>query len=129
MNILPDLKYSRSDEWVRLEGDTATIGITDYAQHELGEIVYLELPEVGSSVTPGVSFGVVESVKAVSELVSPLGGEVIEANETLTDEPSGINDSPFENGWLIRVRVTDSAPLDELMDADAYATYRSESGH
>lgn len=129
MNILPDLKYSRSDEWVRLDGDTATIGITDYAQHELGEIVYLELPEVGTSVTAGVPFGVVESVKAVSELVSPLGGEVIEANEALTDDPAGINESPFENGWLIRVRVTDAAPLDELMDADAYATYRSDSGH
>jgi len=129
MNILPDLKYSRSDEWVRLEGSTATIGITDYAQHELGEIVYLELPEVGSSVAPGVAFGVVESVKAVSELVSPVGGEVVEANEALTDDPAVINDSPFENGWLIRIKITDASPLDDLLDADAYAAYRAESGH
>ena len=129
MNVPDDLKYARSDEWVRVEGDTATIGITDYAQQELGEIVYLELPEVGASVSPGLAFGVVESVKAVSELVSPVGGEVLAANTPLTDDPSIVNNSPYADGWMIRVQIADAAPLDSLMDAAAYSAYRSESGH
>ena len=129
MNVPQELKYSRSDEWVRQDGEAVTIGITDYAQNELGEIVFVELPEVGTSVAPGVAFGVVESVKAVAELVSPVGGEVIEANTALPDEPALINESPYENGWMIKVKVAEAAPLDELLDATAYAEYRSESSH
>ncbi len=130
MNVPGELKYTQSDEWVRLEGDAAsgliaTIGITDYAQHELGEVVYLELPESGTSVTQGVAFGVVESVKAVSDLLSPVTGEVIKANTPLTDEPAIINESAYENGWLIKVRLEDPSQLDGLMDADAYTNYRS----
>ena len=125
MNVPGELKYTQSDEWVRLEGDVATIGITDYAQHELGEVVYLELPESGGNVTQGVAFGVVESVKAVSDLVSPVTGEVVEANTPLTDEPAIINESAYERGWLIKVRLKDSSQLDGLMDADAYTSYRS----
>ena len=124
MNYPEDLKYSRTDEWVRLEGEVATVGITDYAQHELGDIVYVELPEAGASVSSGVAFGVVESVKAVSELVSPVAGTVIESNGAVADEPEIINDSPYGDGWLIKVQVTGD-PDGELMDAAAYAEYRS----
>src|SRR5688500_7260589 len=100
MNVPSDLKYARSDEWTRDDGEAVTIGITDYAQNELGEIVFVELPEVGSSIAPGAPFGVVESVKAVAELVSPIGGEVLEINSPLPDNPATINESPYENGWL-----------------------------
>ena len=123
MNYPEDLQYARSDEWVRVEGETATVGISDYAQHELGDIVYVELPEVGASVSPGVAFGVVESVKAVSDLISPVGGEVIEANTPVTDDSSIINTSPYGDGWLIKVRVT--AQSEELMGADEYVRYRA----
>jgi glycine cleavage system H protein len=123
MNYPEDLQYARSDEWVRVEGETATVGISDYAQHELGDIVYVELPEVGATVSPGVAFGVVESVKAVSDLVSPVGGEVLEANTPVTDDPSIINASPYGDGWLIKVRVT--AQSEELISADEYVRYRA----
>lgn len=123
MNYPEDLQYARSDEWVRVEGETATVGISDYAQHELGDIVYVELPEVGTTVSPGVAFGVVESVKAVSDLVSPVGGEVLEANTPVTDDPSIINASPYGDGWLIKVRVT--AQSEELISADEYVRYRA----
>ncbi len=123
MNYPEDLQYARSDEWVRVEGETATVGISDYAQHELGDIVYVELPEVGASVSPGVAFGVVESVKAVSDLVSPVCGEVLEANTPVTDDPSIINTSPYGDGWLIKVRVT--AQSEELISADEYVRYRA----
>jgi glycine cleavage system H protein len=125
MNYPEDLKYSRTDEWVRLEGDTATVGISDYAQHELGDIVYVELPEEGANVSSGVAFGVVESVKAVSELLSPVAGTVIESNQPVTGDPSIINGSPYGDGWLIKVRVEGDLP-GNLMDATAYAQYRSE---
>lgn len=124
MNIPSELKYTRSDEWVRLEGDTVTIGITDYAQHELGELVFIELPEVGQKLTPGVSFGVVESVKAVAELNAPIAGEVTEINEALESEPAQINESAFENGWLVKARIENADVLGELMSADEYAAYR-----
>lgn len=124
MNIPSDLKYTRSDEWVRLEGDIATIGITDYAQHELGELVFIELPEVGRKLAPGVSFGVVESVKAVAELNAPIAGEITEINEALEAEPAQINDSAFEKGWIIKARIENPDALDELMSADEYKAYR-----
>ncbi len=126
MNYPEDLKYSRTDEWVRLEGDIATVGISDYAQHELGDIVYVELPEVGLNVSSGVAFGVVESVKAVSELLSPVAGTVIESNQPVADDPSIINGSPYTDGWLIKVRVEGDA-AENLMDATAYAQFRSEA--
>jgi glycine cleavage system H protein len=125
MNVPSDLKYARSDEWARLEGDTVALGITDYAQHELGEIVYIELPEVGTTVAPGVAFGVVESVKAVAELVSPVGGEVVASNAALPDEPSIVNESAYDKGWMIKIKVADPSPLNELLDAAAYTEYRS----
>jgi glycine cleavage system H protein len=123
MNYPEDLKYSRSDEWVRIEGAIATVGISDYAQHELGDVVYVELPEVGATVSPGAAFGVVESVKAVSDLVSPVGGEVVEANTPVADDPSIINNSPYGDGWLIKVHVT--ARSEELISADEYVRYRA----
>ena len=125
MELRDNLKYTRSDEWVRHDGETATIGITEYAQGELGEIVFIELPEVGESIAPGAAFGVVESVKAVAELVSPVGGEVLEVNTPLIDNPATVNDSPFDEGWMIKIKVADAASLDELMDAQAYREYRS----
>ena len=125
MNVPSELKYTQSDEWVRLEGDVVTIGITDYAQHELGEVVYLELPENGATLMHGVAFGVVESVKAVSDLNSPVSGEVVESNLPLADEPAIINESPYENGWLVKVRLSDPSQLDALMDAESYARYRA----
>jgi len=128
MNIPSNLKYSQTDEWVRVEGDTATVGISDYAQHELGEIVYLELPEVGRQVSAGTAFGVVESVKAVSDLNSPVTGEVIEINAPLTDDPSVINDSPYEDGWIIRVKL-DAASASDLLDAAAYEQYLTTRAH
>ncbi len=124
MNIPSDLKYTRSDEWVRLEGETVTIGITDYAQHELGELVFIELPEVGQKLSPGVSFGVVESVKAVAELNAPIAGEVLEINEALESEPAQINESAFEQGWVVKARLENPDALGELMSADEYAAYR-----
>jgi glycine cleavage system H protein len=125
MNYPEDLRYARTDEWVRLEGETATVGISDYAQHELGDIVYVELPEVGSNVSSGVAFGVVESVKAVSELLSPVSGTVVESNQPVADDPSLINGSPYEDGWLIKVRV-EGDPSGGLMEAAAYSEYRSD---
>jgi len=124
MNVPDELRYALSDEWAKVEGDVVTLGVTDYAQHELGEIVYVELPQIGDNVSSGTSFGVVESVKAVAELMSPVDGEVIASNAALPDDPSLINESPFEKGWMIRVCVTDAAPLEQLMDADAYREYR-----
>ncbi len=126
MELRDNLKYARSDEWVRLDDEeTATIGISDYAQGELGEIVFIELPEVGESISPGVAFGVVESVKAVAELAAPVGGTVIEVNTPLIDNPATVNDSPFDEGWMIKIKIADKAPLDELLDAAAYNEYRS----
>jgi glycine cleavage system H protein len=123
MNFPENLKYARTDEWVLVEGETSTVGITDYAQHELGDVVYVELPETGTRVTAGAAFGVVESVKAVSDLVSPVTGEVIESNTPVTDEPGIINNSPYGDGWLIKVRVENVS--DDLMDAAAYSALRS----
>lgn len=120
MNHPEDLRYSASHEWVRMEGDIAAIGITDYAQNELGDIVYLELPEVGRSLVQEGALGVVESVKAVSDLFAPVAGEVVEVNEELVNEPERINAAPYEAGWMIKVRVADPASVDALLDAAAY---------
>ncbi len=111
MNIPEDLQYTESHEWVRIEGDTATIGITDHAQDELGDIVFVELPEEGDAFDAGESFGTVESVKAVSDLYAPVGGEVVEVNSALEDAPENINGDPYGEGWIVKLRTTDEADL------------------
>ena len=111
MNIPEDLQYTKSHEWVRIEGDTATIGITDHAQDELGDVVFVELPEEGATFDAGESFGTVESVKAVSDLYTPVGGEVVEVNSALEDAPESINEDPYGEGWIVKLRTTDGADL------------------
>ena len=119
-----NLKYSKTDEWVRVEGDQAVIGITDYAQDQLGDIVYIELPWEGTqSVSCEAKFGDIESVKATSELVSPLSGAVVKVNEELKDRPELINDNPYDEGWMLVVKLSDPAELDGLMSADEYQAY------
>ncbi len=118
--ILEELRYADSHEWVKLEGDVATVGITDYAQHALGNIVYVDMPEVGDEVTQGEDFGAVESVKAASDLVSPVSGEVIEINEALEDEPELINQDAY-GAWIMKVKVSDPSEVENLLDAAAYA--------
>jgi glycine cleavage system H protein len=111
LSVPEELQYTKSHEWVRIEGDTATIGITDYAQEELGDIVFVELPEEGATFDAGDSFGTVESVKAVSDLYAPVGGEVVEVNETLGDNPEKINEDPYGDGWIVKLRVSDEGDL------------------
>ena len=117
--IIDGLYYSESHEYVKVEGDFGFIGITDYAQHELGNVVYVDMPEVDDEVTAGEEFGAVESVKAASDLMSPVSGTVVEINEALEDEPGLINKDAFEN-WIIKVELSDKSELDGLMDAEAY---------
>jgi glycine cleavage system H protein len=119
-----DLRYSKEHEWVRAEGSRATIGITSFAADELGDIVFVELPEGGTSLQQFQTFGVVESVKAVSDLFSPVSGEVVEVNEALRDAPELLNSDPFGEGWILKVELADAAELDVLMDA---ATYTDET--
>ncbi len=118
-----DLHYTPSHEWVRIDGDVGTIGITDHAQKELGEIVYLELPEVGHVYNAEEEFGTVESVKAVSELFIPISGEVVEVNRAAVAEPGIVNDDPFGDGWLVKLKVTTDDDVRKLMSADQYAEY------
>jgi len=119
-----NLKYSKTDEWVRVEGDQAVIGITDYAQDQLGDIVYIELPWEGAqSVSHEAKFGDIESVKATSELISPVSGEVVKANEALKDQPELINDDPYNEGWMITVKLSNPAELDSLLDSAQYEAY------
>ena len=115
-----NLHFTKDHEWVRVDGDEATIGITAYAADQLGDIVFVELPDAGRSVEQFAAFGVVESVKAVSDLFAPVGGEVIEANPALVANPELVNSSPYEDGWIVRLRVADAAQLDELLDPAAY---------
>ena len=121
-NTPAEFKYSKSHEWISVDGDIATIGITDHAQEELGDVVYVELPEVGRVLSVDDIFGNVESVKAVSELYSPVSGEVVEVNESLVGNESAINDSPYEGAWIMKVRLKDTAELNDLLDADGYKT-------
>ena len=115
-----DLRYHKEHDWARVAGDSATLGVTWYAQDALGEIVHYEAPEQGSSVARDESYGEVESVKAVSDLISPVSGEVTEVNEAVLDEPEKINDDPYGDGWLIKVTLSDTSELDDLMDAASY---------
>jgi len=114
------LRYTKEHEWVRLDGDIATVGITDYAAHELGDVVFVELPEVGRQVEQAAPVGVIESVKAVSDLFAPLGGEVVETNPDLSGQPELLNTDPFGDGWMVRIAVSDKAQLDGLLDAAGY---------
>ena len=120
MNVPENLKYTKEHEWARIEGDIAIIGITDYAQGELGDIVYLELPEVGSEVAKDESFGTVEAVKAVSDLYAPLSGEVVEVNEALQDAPETVNSDPYGEGLLIKVKIKNPGEIDDLLDSTDY---------
>jgi glycine cleavage system H protein len=121
-----DLLYTNDDEWIRVDGDEATVGVSDYAQDSLSDIVYLELPDVGETFEEGESFGVVESVKAAADLYMPVSGEVIEVNEALMDEPEAVNEDPYGKAWMVRVKMSDKGELDDLMDADAYRAYCEE---
>jgi glycine cleavage system H protein len=126
MNFPDDLKYTREHEWCRVKGNRATVGITEFAQDQLGDIVYLELPEVGDPVKKGEAFGVVESTKAVSELFAPMSGKVLEVNDPLADAPETINEDPYEEGWMIQVEISSPAEAEELLSATAYAKFVEE---
>lgn len=124
-----DLKYSKTHEWIRIEGDIVTIGITDHAQAELGDVTYVDLPEPGLQLAFEAQFGEVESVKAVSELFSPVSGEVVEANTEIANSTEVINEDPYGRGWLIKVRLKDAAELASLLDAVDYEKFADSEGH
>jgi glycine cleavage system H protein len=115
-----DLKYHPEHDWARIEGDVATCGITWYAQEQLGEVVFFDPPEVGATITKDEPYAEVESVKAVSDVIAPVSGEIVEVNDALSSGPEAINDDPYGEGWLVRVRLSDPSQADQLMDADAY---------
>ena len=122
MNVPADLKYTKDHEWIKLEGDIATIGITDFAQGELGDIVYVEIETLNDSLDSEAVFGSVEAVKTVSDLFMPVSGEVIEINETLEDAPEKVNDDPYGAGWMVKVQCSDLTQIEGLLDANAYST-------
>jgi len=124
-----DSKYAKSHEYVHVEGDVATIGITDYAQKELGDVVFVELPQVGSKIEATDEMGSIESVKAVSELFAPVSGEVVEVNEALTDKPELVNTDPYGDGWMLRVKMSDPSEIDELMTPEEYDEYTEKESH
>jgi glycine cleavage system H protein len=124
MSQIPaDLKYSKEHEWVRVEGNRAYVGITDFAQDELGDIVFVELPEVGAQVTANETFGTVESVKTVSDLFAPVSGKVVEVNAALADNPERVNESPYGDGWMIVIEMSNPEELNELLDAAGYQAH------
>lgn len=124
--VEPGLKYTENDEWIRVEGSAGVIGLTDYAQDALNDIVYVELPEVGDSFDKGEAFGTVESVKAASEMHMPVGGAITEVNGMLEDAPETVNSAPYGDGWFVKIDLSDPSELDSLMDADAYTKYCEE---
>ena len=126
MSVPVELKYTKEHEWVRVDGNIATIGITDWAQGELGDIVFVELPEVGSATEQMSTFGTIEAVKAVSDLFSPLTGKVAEINAKLEDDPMVINQDPYGDGWLIKIEMSDTSELEELLDASSYESATSQ---
>ena len=126
MNFPDDLRYTREHEWARRKGKNVVVGITEYAQDQLGDVVYLELPDVGDEVKKGDSFGVVESTKAVSELFAPVSGKIVEVNDPLTDAPETVNEDPYEEGWMVVIEPSDPSELKELMDARAYQAFLEE---
>src|SRR5262249_928321 len=129
MSYPENFLYTREHEWIQVKGDTGVIGITDYAQKELGDVVFIELPDLGDTFDAGEPFGSIESVKAGSELYSPVSGSVTEANETLVKKPELINEDPHGEAWLIRIKIANKQELDDLMTAEEYATYVQEAGH
>lgn len=129
MNTPADLKYTKNDEWVRVEGNTATSGITDYAQNALSDVVYVELPSVGDTFAQGQAYGSVESVKAASEVYLALSGAITEVNEALTTQPELVNSDPYGAGWMVKFTVSDLSELDNLMDAAAYTAYCDSRKH
>ncbi|MGH8015277.1 MAG: glycine cleavage system protein GcvH [Candidatus Zixiibacteriota bacterium] len=126
MNIPPELKYTKEHEWVRVEGSTATVGITDFAQGELGDIVFVELPKVGETVQFMKPFGTIEAVKAVSDLFSPVSGKVLDINQTLDSDPMVINREPYQGGWIIKIQISDRAQIEQLLDAGSYKSILGE---
>jgi len=120
MNVPEDLRYTKEHEWVRVKEDEAEVGITDYAQGELGDVIFVELPAAGSRLTQMKTFGTIDAVKTVSDLFAPVSGEIIAVNETLKDNPAFVNQSPYEKGWMVRVRVEDPTQIDALLSADDY---------
>jgi glycine cleavage system H protein len=126
MVVPKDLRYTKEHEWVRIEGDLATVGITDFAAEQLGDVVFVDLPEVGRTVAQFAAVGVIESVKAVSDLYAPVGGDVVETNSELTSQPELLNSDPFGRGWMLRIRLADQAGLDGLLDVAAYEALTSE---
>jgi glycine cleavage system H protein len=128
MEFPEELKYTEEHEWVLVEDDVVTVGITDFAQDSLGDVVFVELPEVGVVLETGKPLGVVESVKAVSDVYAPVSGEVVEINEELPDSPELTNTSPYEDGWMVKIRVSDPSQLDALMDAEAYQAFVEKEG-
>lgn len=129
MNIPQELKYSREHEWVRVEGNRAMVGITDFAQHQLGDVVFVEVPTVGAAVTAGQGFSVVESVKAVSDIYAPVSGAVVAVNDALNDAPETINGDPYGAGWIAVIELSNPGELDELLDAAGYEKFAAEGGH
>ena len=123
MNIPANLKYTTDHEWLKVDGDTAYIGITDFAQHELGDIVFIEVETVGESLGKGESFGTIEAVKTVSDMFMPVGGEVLEFNEALTTKPEILNQDPYLDGWVVKIKISDPSEISELLDAAAYAAH------
>ena len=126
MEFPKDLKYTKEHEWVKVEGNIATVGITDYAQDSLGDVVYVELPQEGASVTKHEPFGVVESVKAVSDLYAPLSGSVTEVNDAIVDSPEAINEDPYGDAWMIKVEIYSASELSDLLNADEYQKFIEE---
>ena len=126
MNFPEEFKYTEDHEWILVEGDIVTVGITDFAQDQLGDIVFVELPEIGDTLEVGKTFGVVESVKAVSDVYAPVSGEVVGVNGELPDTPELVNTSPYEDGWMIKLRLADASILDGLLDAEAYKAFVAE---
>jgi glycine cleavage system H protein len=129
MSSPADRRYTKTHEWVSLDGDVATIGVTDFAQSELGDITYLDLPEVGTSISENTAFGVIESVKAANDIFSPIEGEIVERNEAAVDAPETVNSSPYGDAWLVKVRVSNPAKFEALMDAQAYDAFADSAAH
>jgi glycine cleavage system H protein len=129
MNVPKELRYTKDHEWVRMEGDAGVVGITDFAQDALGDVVFVELPAVGTTLAPGATFGVVESNKSVSDLFAPVGGEVIEVNTRLAEQPELVNQAPYGDGWMIRIRVAAAGELAALLDAAAYEQHVESEHH
>ncbi|MBL8129373.1 MAG: glycine cleavage system protein GcvH [Chloroflexia bacterium] len=129
MSSPADRRYTKTHEWVSLDGDVATIGVTDFAQSELGDITYLDLPEVGTAIAENAALGVVESVKAANDIFSPVDGEVVERNDAAVDAPETVNSSPYGDAWLVKVRISDPAKFEALMDAAAYDAFAESAAH